>query len=87
MEIRELTKPLQLSYIGQNFDLLVEEATHTRMPYAQFLMNAFAKELEQRQGNRVQRRIKDAKFPYKKYLVDLELTEYDNNFWCWRSPL
>jgi len=79
MEIKKLTKPLQLSYIGQNFDLLVEEATHTRMPYAQFLVNAFEKELEQRQGNRVQRRIKEARFPYKKYLVDLDLNEYDDN--------
>jgi len=79
MEIKELTKPLQLTYIGQNFDLLVKEATHTRMPYAQFMMEALAKELEQRQGNRVQRRIKEARFPYKKYLVDLDLNEYDDD--------
>ena len=79
MNIRELTVPLQLAYIGQNFDLLVEEATNTKMSHADFMINAFEKELEQRHGNRVQRRIKDARFPYKKYLVDLELDEYNND--------
>jgi DNA replication protein DnaC len=79
MEIKELTRSLQLAYIGQNFDLLVEEATHTRAPYGQFMIDALVKELEQRQGNRVQRRIKEARFPYRKYLVDLDLNEYDGD--------
>ena len=76
MEIKELTAPLQLSYIGRNFDLLVEEAKHTKMPHAEFMINALSKELEQRLENRVQRKIKEARFPYKKYLVDLDLDEY-----------
>ena len=69
MDIRELTGPLQLAYIGRNFDRLVEEATHTRMNHGAFMANALAKELEQRRENRVQRRIKEARFPYKKYLA------------------
>jgi len=76
MEIKELTAPLQLSYIGQNFDILVQEAKHTKMPHAEFLIDALTKELEQREANRVQRRIKEARFPYKKYLVDINLNEY-----------
>ena len=64
MSIKELTNPLQLGYIGRNFDRLVEEATNTKMPYADFMMGAFARELEQRKENRVQRRIKEARFPY-----------------------
>jgi DNA replication protein DnaC len=76
MRIKELTKPLQLSYIGHNFDLLVNEAVHTKMSHADFLLNALTKELEQRQENRVQRRIKEARFPNKKYLVDLDMDEY-----------
>ena len=79
MSIRELTTPLQLAYIGRNFDLLVEEATNSRMPYAEFMRNAFTKELELRAENRVQRRVKEARFPYKKYLVDLELHEYSED--------
>jgi DNA replication protein DnaC len=79
MEIRELTAPLQLAYIGRHFDQMVKEAAHTRMPHGEFLMGALAKELEQRKENRVQRRIKEARFPYKKYLVDLELDEYGDD--------
>jgi DNA replication protein DnaC len=79
MEIRELTAPLQLAYIGHNFEMLVKEASHTKMPYAEFMMGALTKELEQRKENRMQRRIKEARFPYKKYLVDMELDEYGDD--------
>jgi DNA replication protein DnaC len=77
MDIKELTDPLQLAYIGRNFDLLVEEATHIKMTHVEFMIGALAKELEQRKENRVQRRITEARFPYRKYLVDLNLDEYD----------
>ena len=76
MDIRKLTGPLQLAYIGRNFERLVEEATHTKMNYGAFMAGALTKELEQRQENRVQRRIKEARFPYKKYLADMDLDEY-----------
>ena len=76
MDIKELTAPLQLAYIGQNFDLLVKEAAHIKMPHGDFMTNAFSKELEHRRENRMIRRIREAKFPYKKYLVDLDLNEY-----------
>jgi len=79
MEIKELTGPLQLAYIGRNFDLLVKEAAHTKMPHAAFMMNALTKELEQRKENRVQRKLKEARFPYKKYLVDLDMDEYGDD--------
>jgi DNA replication protein DnaC len=78
MNIKELTVPLQLAYIGRNFDLLVKEAAQTKTPHGDFMINALTKELEQRKGNRVQRRIKEAKFPCRKYLVDLDLNEYSN---------
>jgi DNA replication protein DnaC len=78
MDIRELTRPLQLAYIGHNFDHLLEEATHTRMSHADFMKGALAKELEQRRENRARRRIKDARFPYRKYIMDLELAEYSD---------
>jgi len=78
MEIKELTRPLQLAYIGRHFEHLVKEATHTRMPHADFMINALTKELEQRKENRVQRRIKEARFPYRKHIVDLVLDEYSD---------
>ena len=76
MDIKELTAPLQLAYIGRNFDLLVKEAAHTGMPHSEFMISALEKELEQRKENRVQRRVKEARFPYRKYLVDLDMGEY-----------
>jgi len=79
MDIKELTGPLQLAYIGRNFGLLVEEAANTKMGHADFMMGALAKELEQRKANRVQRRITEARFPYRKYLVDLDLNEYGDD--------
>jgi len=79
MDIKELTRPLQLAFIGRNFNRLVDEAAHTRMAHADFMINALVKELEQRQENRVQRRIKDAHFPYRRYLADLELDEYNDS--------
>jgi len=76
MDIKELTTPLQLAYIGQNFDQLVKEAVHTKMPHGEFLIDAFSKELEQRRENRVIRRFREARFPYRKYLVDIDRNEY-----------
>ena len=76
LQIKELTNPLQLAYIGQNFDLLVAEAKHTKMSHADFMIDALSKEIEQRLERRMQRRIREAKFPFKKYLQDLELGCY-----------
>ena len=76
MNIKELTAPLQLAYIGRNFDRLVEEAVNTKMPHSEFMTNAFSLELELRRENRVNRKIREARFPFKKYLVDLDLNEY-----------
>jgi len=77
LQIKELTAPLQLAYIGQNFDFLLEEAKHTKMSHADFMIDALAKELEQRLERRKQRRIREAKFPLKKYLQDLDLSRYE----------
>ena len=76
MNIKELTKPLQLSYIGQNFEALLEEARNTRMNHEDFITNALTKEIELRRANRIDRKIRQAKFPYKKYLQDLDLSQY-----------
>ena len=79
MDIKDITRTLQLPYLGNNFDFLVEEAINTKMGYAEFIIDALTKELEQRQENRVQRRIKEARFPYRKYLNDLDLNEFDDD--------
>jgi len=79
MSIKDLTAPLQLTYIGQNFDLLVEEAKNTKMPHAEFMMDALSKEIASRKERRMERKIREARFPYKKYLMDLDLLEYEKD--------
>ena len=77
MNIKELTGPLMLSYIGNHFEELVEEAKNTKMPHGEFLIDALTKEIELRKERRIQRKMREAKFPYKKYLQDLDLSRYE----------
>ena len=77
MQVKDISKELHLSYIAANFDGLCTEAKATKAPHAEFLLEIFGREIESRRANRLQNRIKDAHFPYKKYLQDLDLEEYD----------
>lgn len=77
MQVKEISTLLHLSYISQNFDSLCEEAKNTRMSHVDFLMDIFDRELENRKINRLQKRIRDARFPHRKYLQDIDLSEYD----------
>ena len=76
MLVKELPKELHLSYIAANFDELCKEAKSTKVPYEDFLLDIFSRELENRRQNRLQKRLQDAHFPYRKYLQDLDLKEY-----------
>ena len=53
---------------------------HTKQDYAAFLENLLDCEWLQRLENGQQRRIKEAKFPLKKYLVDFKRDKYDQVF-------
>ena len=77
MQVKDISKELYLSYIATNFDELCKEAKATKMPHAEFLLDIFGRELENRRTNRLKKRIQDARFPHKKYLQDLDLEEYD----------
>lgn len=68
---------MTLSYIAENWEGLVEEAKNTKMAHADFLDDTLTKEVEHRRANRMQRKIREAHFPYRKYLQDLSLDEYD----------
>ncbi len=72
MSINELSKALQLSYIGINHALLIEEAKNTKMSHEAFLLDALTKEVLQRKENRIQRKLKQARFGHRKYLVDFK---------------
>ncbi|MDD4496328.1 MAG: IS21-like element helper ATPase IstB [Eubacteriales bacterium] len=80
MNITEISKNLRLPYIRDNWQQLVDEAKHTKQDYAAFLANLLDCEWQLRLGNGQTRRIKEAKFPLKKYLVDFQRTKYDEVF-------
>jgi DNA replication protein DnaC len=80
MNISELAVKLKLPYARDNWRQLVDEAKHTKKDYAAFLENLFDGEWQLRLSNGQARRIKEARFPLKKYLVDFKRDKYDELF-------
>lgn len=78
--IEELASQLKLSYIRDNAETLITEARHKKQDYAEFLEILLTHETEKRTNNGIIRRIRDAKFPIKKYLVDFDRAKYDSAF-------
>jgi len=80
MNITDFAARLKLPYIRDNWHQLVDEAKHTKQDYAAFLENLLDYEWQLRMSNGQVRRIKEAKFPLKKYLVDFIRSKYDDAF-------
>ena len=80
MKITELAIKLRLPYIRDNWEQLLNEAKHTKQDYTVFLENLLDYEWRQRLENGQARRIKEARFPLKKYLVDFKREKYDALF-------
>jgi DNA replication protein DnaC len=80
MNIKELAKELKLPYIRDNFVQLIEEAHHTKPDYDKFLFEFLECEYQRRMENGINRRLREAKFPLKKYLVDFDRAKYDSAF-------
>ena len=80
MNITELAVKLRLPYSRDNWQQLVNEARHTKQDYAAFLENLFDCEWRLRLENGQAKRIKVARFPLKKYLVDFKREKYDELF-------
>lgn len=68
-EIKEYCKLLKLSGIGEHF----EEAQEGAGDYEEYLHRLLSYELETAEKRSVDRRIRCARFPYRKYLEDLEV--------------
>jgi DNA replication protein DnaC len=71
---------LRLTYIRDNVDTLAREARQKGQGFEDFLAALLDGELERRTGNGIARRILEAKFPIKKYLVDFNRSKYDPAF-------
>lgn len=72
MPIKEYAKFLQLSYLFKNGDQILKEAKDTKMSHEEFLSDILEKETSLRRENGIKRRLNQAKFPHKKYLVDFK---------------
>ena len=71
-DIQRLSHRLRLPYIKNNYSEAINESMDKQFSYEQFLEYILTKENEARDENGVSRRIKAAKFPYHKYLVELK---------------
>ncbi|MBN2852093.1 MAG: IS21-like element helper ATPase IstB, partial [Clostridia bacterium] len=80
MQIKEMAFKLKLPYIKENYQLIIDEAIHTEMSHSDFLSRLLEQELELRKANGTVRRMRYAKFPYRKYLEDFDRSKYAGEF-------
>ena len=79
-EARQLAADLKFTYIRDNVDDLIVEARRKGQDCEKFLLELLTGEAERRAVNGIARRIKDARFPIKKYLVDFDRNKYSAEF-------
>ncbi len=73
------TKELRLPAIRNNYTTLSRQAIKEKTSYEDYLLTLLEDEFENRVKNRKTARIRQAGFPYKKYLQDLEREELPKN--------
>jgi DNA replication protein DnaC len=74
-KISSLTKNIGLPGIRKNYEILLEEFENKDNSYDLFLYKLLESEYNSRLQNRKKTRIRQAGFPYKKYLDELKLNE------------
>lgn len=77
MTIVEIAAELRLPYTRNNSQMLLDEAKHVQMGHEEFLTRLLEGELELRRENGVKNRLRYAKFPYRKYLEDFDVSKYE----------
>ncbi len=80
MTIEETAFMLKLPYIRSQHQMLIDEANHTNLTYEEFLSLFLERELSLRKENGVRNRLRNAKFPVKKYLEDFDRNKYPKEF-------
>ena len=78
--INEYANRLKLPYIRDHYQQLIDEARHTKMDYDSFLQTLLEYEWQRRMENGITRRMREARFPLKKYLCDFDRGKYDAAF-------
>ncbi len=72
-EIRTYAASLSLIHTRNELETLIHEAEMSEASYVTFLTEVLGSEIRYRQDKAKERRIKEAGFPYKKYLKDFDL--------------
>lgn len=78
-KIAAYTKELRLPSIRNNFMAHARQALKDKTGYEEYLLALLEDEFESRIKNRKKARIRQADFPYKKYLQDLQREELPKN--------
>ncbi len=73
--IKAFTKDIGLPGIRKNYEILIEEFKNKENDYSGFLYKLLELEYYSRQKSREQSRIRQAGFPYRKYLDELNLND------------
>ena len=73
------TKELRLPAIRNNYTTLARQAIKEKTSFEDYLLTLLEDEFENRVKNRKSSRIRQAGFPYKKYLQDLQREELPKN--------
>lgn len=71
---------LKLPYTREQYQHLLDEANHTNMSCLEFLTLLLEREFSLRKENGVRHRMRNAKFPVKKYLEDFDKSKYPKEF-------
>lgn len=77
--IKQYTFNLKLPYLRENYREEILEAETTAKSYLEFLEDALRKENETRINNGIRNRIRNARFPQKKYLEDFKLSRFSKD--------
>ena len=78
-KIVAFTKELRLPAIRNNYTALARQAIKAKTGYEEYLLTLLEDEFENRVKNRKSARIRQAGFPYKKFLQDLQREELPKN--------
>lgn len=70
--IKQQSKELRLPYLQAHIEEHIQQANHENSTYEEFLCNLFDYEVELRRNNSMAKRIREACFPYRKYLDEVQ---------------
>ena len=78
-DIEQLCKDLKLSYIRENYKEHINQAKQTNQDFESVLIELLDSERLNRKNNSITTRLRQAKFPQRKYLEDFKITRFSED--------